>query len=127
MFDKTGKPLTPPEGITFDGKLGLMQGIIVTPEWRCLGLGISKYQLLFFPKGDPKQGGSSVKGVRFEPCKSFLGPFHLGIDQQDRIGVTNGFGGHVTRFPASDPTKAEKFDTGWSGGGPASTASAMSG
>ena len=29
VFDKNGKPLTPPEGITFDGKLGLMQGIIV--------------------------------------------------------------------------------------------------
>jgi hypothetical protein len=25
VFDKNGKPLTPPEGITFDGKLGLMQ------------------------------------------------------------------------------------------------------
>ena len=41
VFDKNGKPLTPPEGITFDGKLGLMQGIIVTPSgdvWvaRCL-------------------------------------------------------------------------------------------
>ena len=31
VFDKTGKPLTPPDGITFDGKLGLMQGIIVVP------------------------------------------------------------------------------------------------
>src|SRR3954454_9060333 len=27
VFDKNGKPLTPPEGITFAGKLGLMQGI----------------------------------------------------------------------------------------------------
>jgi hypothetical protein len=25
--------------------------------------------------------------------------------------------GHVTRFPASDPTKAEKFSSGWSGSG----------
>ena len=32
VFDKNGKPLTPPEGITFDGKLGLMQGVIVTPS-----------------------------------------------------------------------------------------------
>jgi sugar lactone lactonase YvrE len=23
VFDKNGKPLTPPEGLTFDGKLGL--------------------------------------------------------------------------------------------------------
>jgi hypothetical protein len=46
-----------------------------------------------------------------------LGPFHLGIDQQDRIWVTNAAGGHITRFPASDPSKAEKFGTGWSGSG----------
>ena len=32
VFDKTGKPLTPPEGITFGGRLGLMQGVIVTPS-----------------------------------------------------------------------------------------------
>ena len=31
--------------------------------------------------------------------------------------MTNAFGGHVTRFPASDPSKAEKFSTGWSGSG----------
>ena len=46
-----------------------------------------------------------------------MGPFHLAIDQQDRIWVTNGFAAHVTRFPASDPSKAEKFGTGWSPGG----------
>ena len=28
VFDKNGKPLSPPDGITFNGKLGLMQGII---------------------------------------------------------------------------------------------------
>ena len=27
------------------------------------------------------------------------------------------FGAHVTRFPASDPSKAEKFKTGCSGSG----------
>ena len=32
VFDKNGKPLTPPDGITFDGKLGLMQGVIITPS-----------------------------------------------------------------------------------------------
>ena len=51
------------------------------------------------------------------PCSAFAGPFHLGIDQQDRIWVTNAFGGWVARFPAADPTKVEKFPTGWSGSG----------
>ena len=117
VFDKNGNPLTPSEGITFDGKLGLMQGIIVTPGGDVWAVGVSKSQLLFFPKGDYKNGRIVCEGREVEPCKSFLGPFHLGIDQQDRIWVTNAFGGHVTRFPASDPTKAEKFKTGWSGSG----------
>jgi hypothetical protein len=117
VFDKDGKPLTPPEGITFDGKLGLMQGVIVTPSGDVWVLGLSKNQLVHFPKGDLSKGRIVCEGREVEPCKSFLGPFHLGIDQQDRIWVTNGIGGHVTRFPASDPSKAEKFNTGWSGSG----------
>jgi hypothetical protein len=117
VFDKNGKPLTPPEGITFDGKLGLMQGIIVTRSGDVWALGLSKNQLLYFPKGDWTKGKMVCEGRDVEPCKSFLGPFHLGIDQQDRIWVTNAIGGHVTRFPASDPSKVEKFSTGWSGSG----------
>jgi len=117
VFDKNGKPLTPPGGITFDGKLGLMQGIIVTPSGDVWALGLSKNQLLYFPKGDWTKGRIVCEGRDVEPCASFLGPFHLGIDQQDRIWVTNAIGGHVTRFPASDPSKVEKFNTGWSGSG----------
>jgi hypothetical protein len=117
VFDKNGKPLTPPEGITFNGQLGLMQGIIVTPNGDVWAVGVSKNQLLQFPKGDWTHGRIVCEGRDVEPCKSFLGPFHLGIDQQDRIWVTNAMGGHVTRFPASDPSKAEKFSTGWSGSG----------
>jgi hypothetical protein len=118
VFDKNGKPLTPPDGITFGGRLGLMQGIIVTPgSGDVWALGLSKNQLLFFPGGDYKNGKIVCEGRDVEPCKSLLGPFHLGIDQQNRIWVTNAMGGHVTRFPASDPSKAEKFSTGWSGSG----------
>src|SRR5262245_54382461 len=117
VFDKNGKPLTPPEGVTFDGKLGLMQGIIVTLSGDVFALGVSKNQLVHFPKGDWTKGRILCEGRDTEPCRSFLGPFHLGIDQQDRIWVTNGAGGHVTRFPASDPSKVEKFSSGWSGSG----------
>lgn len=41
-----GKPLTPPEGIPFNGQLGLMQGVIVTPNTDVWAVGISKNQLL---------------------------------------------------------------------------------
>jgi hypothetical protein len=117
VFDKNGKPLTPPEGITFGGQLGLMQGIIVTPSGDVWALGVTKNQLLFFPGADYTKGRIVCEGRDVEPCKSFVAPFHLAIDQQDRIWVTNALAGHVARFPASDPTKAEKFDTGWSGSG----------
>jgi len=117
VFAKDGTPITPPEGITFGGRLGRMQGVIVTPNTDVWVLGISKGQLVYFPKGDIAKGRIVCEGEQAEPCKSFAGPFHLGIDQQDRVWVTNAFGDWVTRFPASDPTKAEKFKTGFSGSG----------
>jgi len=111
VFDKNGKPLTPPEGITFNGQLGLMQGIIATPSGDVWALGVSKRQLVHFPKGDWTKGRIVCEGDSAEPCKSFLGPFHLAIDQQDRIWVSNA-SNKVTRFPAADPSKAENFKTG---------------
>jgi hypothetical protein len=112
VFDKNGKPLTPSEGITFDGKLGLMQGVIVTPSGEVWVLGIEKSQLVHFPKGDLSKGRIVCEGDSAEPCKSFRAPFHLGIDQRDRIWVSNSGVDHVTRFPTSDPSKAENFSTG---------------
>jgi hypothetical protein len=117
VFDKTGKPLTPPEGVNFGGQLGLMQGVIVTPSGDVWVLGLEKSQLVFFPKGDPTKGRIVCEGKSAEPCASFKLPFHLGIDQKDRIWVTNGGGDEVVRFPASDPSKVEKFKSGFSGSG----------
>jgi streptogramin lyase len=41
------------------------------------------------------------------------GPFHLAVDQQDRIWVTNSGSKTLTRFPASDPGKAEQIKVGF--------------
>jgi hypothetical protein len=112
VFDKSGKPLTPPDGINFGGKLGLMQGIIVAPDGDVWVLGISKTQLVYFPKGDWTKGRIICEGDSAEPCKSFRAPFHLAIDQQNRIWVSNSGVNHVTRFPASDPSEVENFGTG---------------
>jgi hypothetical protein len=117
IFDKRGKPLTPAEGITFDGRLGLMQGLIVAPNADVWALGVSKNQVVHFPKGDPRQGRLLCEGMTGDPCHALLAPFHLGIDQQDRIWVTNAGGDFVTRFPAADPGKVETFKTGYSGSG----------
>jgi hypothetical protein len=117
LFDKNGKPLTPPEGITFNGQLGLMQGIIVTPGGDVWALGLSKNQLLYFPKGDWTKGHIVCEGRDVEPCKSLLAPFHLGIDQHNPIWVTNAASDQVVRFPADDLTKVERFKAGYSGSG----------
>ena len=118
VFDKHGKPLTPPDGITFDHQLGLMQGIIVTSNGDVWVLGISKNQLVYFPKGDWTKGRIVCEGRTVAPCSEMAGPFHLAVDQQDRIWVDNAFGDTVIRFPASDPSKVETFKTGgFSGSG----------
>src|SRR5215475_12971565 len=117
VFDKNGKPLTPPQGINFDGRLGLMQGIIVTPNGDVWVLGVEKRQLVHFPNGDLSKGQIVCEGDSAEPCKSFKAPFHLGIDQQDRIWVSDAAIDHVTRFPASDPTQVQTFKTGFSSSG----------
>ena len=121
VFDKTGKPLSPPEGYNFGGKLGVMQGIIVTPNGDVWALDFGKDKVVYLPQGDPSKvkfyceapaGTASKDG----PCK-LNGPFHLAIDQQDRIWITNAIGDTVTRFPASDPSKVEIFKAGASGKG----------
>ena len=40
---------------------------------------------MHFPKGDWTRGRILCEGGTVEPCNSLVGPFHLGIDQQDRI------------------------------------------
>jgi len=49
--------------------------------------------------GSPPLGRIVCESDSVEPCKSFKAPFHLGIDQQDRIWVSDSGFDHVTRFP----------------------------
>jgi hypothetical protein len=119
LFDKNGKPLSPPEGYTFGGRLNKMQGIIVTPSGDVWAADTVGSQLVHLPKGDPSKGQvlcTSSDPLR-NPCKILL-PFALAIDQKDNIWVSNILADHVIRFPAGgDPAKAETFKTGWSGSG----------
>jgi hypothetical protein len=116
LFDKDGEPLSPPEGYNFNGQLGVMQSIIVTPSGDVWALDFGKDQVIYLPKGDPSKGKILCQAPagtpnKDGPCK-LNGPFHLAIDQQDRIWITNAVGDTVTRFPASDPSKVEVFPTG---------------
>jgi len=70
-----------------------------------------------FPRGDLTKGEIVCEGDSAEPCKSFMAPFHLAIDAQDRIWVSNSGIDHVTRFPAADPGKAENFKSGFNTSG----------
>jgi hypothetical protein len=116
LFDKSGKPLSPPDGYNFGGQLGIMQGIIVTPNGDVWALDFEKDQVVFLPQGDASKVKffcQAPEGApnKDNPCK-LSGPFHLAVDQQDRIWITNAIGDTVTRFPASDPSKVEVFSTG---------------
>ena len=120
LFDKNGKPLSPPEGYNFSGKISTMQGIIVTPNGDVWALDFGDDKVVYMPKGDPTKvkfycQSTDGKPNKDSPCK-LNGPFHLAIDQQDRIWITNALGDTVTRFPASDPSEVEVFPTGGSSG-----------
>jgi hypothetical protein len=119
-FDKTGKPLSPPDGYNFGGRLGQMQGIIVTPKGDIWAVDIEKAQVIYMPQGDPTKVQFFCQNKTGDPLKNpckLLAPFHLAIDQQDRIWISNVLSDNVTRFPASDPSKVEFFKAGWSGSG----------
>ncbi len=119
-FDRTGKPLSPPDGYTFGGKLGQMQGIIVTPKGDVWALGVEKSEIIYLPQGDPAKVQFFCQNKTGDPLKNpckLLAPFHLAIDQQDRIWISNILSDTVVRFPASDPSKLEYFKAGWSGSG----------
>jgi streptogramin lyase len=116
LFDHNGKPISPPEGYNFGGKLGYMQGIIVTPSGDVWTVDFTNDEVVYLPKGDPDHAkfyceSTNGKPKKDSPCK-LSGPFHLVIDQQDRIWISNAIGDTVTRFPASDPTKVDVFKTG---------------
>jgi hypothetical protein len=114
---KTGKPLSPETGYNFDGKLGQMQGILVAPNGDVWTVDNEKNQIVHLPEGDVSKGrilGRTVDGKPVDGTLQVKGPFGIAIDQQDRIWITNSGSNTVTRFPASDPGKAEEIKVGFS-------------
>jgi hypothetical protein len=119
-FDPEGKPLSPPDGWTLNGQLGEMQGIIVTGAGDIWAVDQGKNQLVHLPGGDPSKARIHCQNASKDPLKNPCGlfaPFHLAIDQQDRIWISNNIGSSVIRFHVSDPTKVEKFEVGYGGSG----------
>ena len=117
VFDRaTGRPLSPESGYSFGGQLGSMQGIITTPNGDVWALDNEKDQIVYLPKGDATQGrilGRTVNGQPLDGTLQVKAPFHLAVDQQDRIWVTNSGSNTVTRFPASNPGNAERITVGY--------------
>jgi len=116
VFDRnTGRPLSPETGYNFGGRLGSMQGIIVTPSGDVWALDNELNQIVHLPGGDASKGrilGRTVDGKPETGTLQVKAPFHLAVDQQDRIWVTNSGSDTVVRFPASDPGKAVDFKVG---------------
>jgi sugar lactone lactonase YvrE len=119
-FSNAGKPLSPPDGWTVDGQLGEMQGIIVTRTGDIWAVDQGKNTVVHLPNGDPAKARvyceNKSRNPLDNPCGLFA-PFHLAIDNQDRIWVSNSIGSSIIRFHVSDPTQVEKFDAGFSGSG----------
>ncbi|MGB0132361.1 hypothetical protein [Dokdonella sp.] len=118
QFDgKTGEPLSPESGYNLGGKLGQMQGIMVTPKGDVWTLDNEHSQIVYLPQGDASKGrifGRAVDGKPVDGSLLVNKPFGVAIDQQDRIWVTNSGSNTVTRFPARDPGKAEEIEVGYS-------------
>ena len=116
VFDRlTGQPLSPATGYNFGGQLGAMQGVIVTRAGDVWALDSEKDQIVYLPKGDATQGrilGRTVKGKPVDGTLQVKGPFHLAVDQSDRVWISNAGSDTVTRFPASDPTNAVQIKVG---------------
>jgi sugar lactone lactonase YvrE len=116
LFDRHGKPISPPEGYNFGGKLGFMQGIIVTPGGDVWAVDFTNDKVVFLPKGDPAKARFYCEAAAGTPNKDgpcqLSAPFHIVIDQRNYIWVDNAIGGKVARFPADDPSKVEVFSTG---------------
>jgi len=119
-FDKTGKPLSPPDGWNFGGGLNQMQGIIATPKGDIWAVDTINAQIVHLPHGDPSKAQFFCQNKTGDPLKNpckLLAPFAIAIDQQDRIWVTNIGSDSITRFPASDPSKVGSLKAGYSGTG----------
>jgi hypothetical protein len=87
-FDNSGKPLSPPQGYTFNGQLGKMQGIIAAPNGDIWALDATKMQVVRFPKGDTAKGELLMQNPNGDPLRNpykLMAPFHLAIDREDRI------------------------------------------
>ncbi len=114
---KTGKPLSPATGYDFDGKLGQMQGVLVAPNGDVWTVDNENNQIVHLPGGDVAKGrilGRTVDGKPVDGTLRVKGPFGIAIDQKDRIWITNSGSNTVTRFPASDPGRAEEIEVGFS-------------
>src|SRR5262245_34385413 len=97
-----------------------MQGIIVTPSGDVWALDVEKSQVVYMPKGDPSKGKLLFQNKTRDPKDNpgkLAAPFHLAIDQKDRIWVSNAGADWVTRFSAADPSKVEIFKVGFSPSG----------
>ncbi len=118
VFDKNGKPLTPPEGINFDGRLGLMQGIIVAPGTATYGRWASRRaSCCSSPRATGPRAASSARAARPNPASRSWGRSISPSTSRTASGCPMRLAGTSSAFPPPIRRKVEKFETGSSSSG----------
>jgi len=105
VMDFEGNLVAPESDFPMAGKTGNLMGIGVAANgdvWIADG---TNDQMLFFPKGEIRQGII----VKVEGLKS---PFGVAVDNQNRVWVSNSQSNTLVRFSADDPSKTETFNLG---------------
>jgi hypothetical protein len=87
---KTGKQLSPETGYKFDGKLGQMQGLMVTPTGDVWTVDNENNQIVHIPGGDISMitPDGTVHGP-FNAGGAIAGPWGIAIDGNDNIWVAS--------------------------------------
>ena len=70
LFDNSGKPLSPPEGYNFGGKLRTMQGIIVTPNGDVWALDFGDDKVVYMPRAIRRRRSSTASQPTASPTRT---------------------------------------------------------
>ncbi|MCB1729839.1 MAG: hypothetical protein KDI21_05095 [Halieaceae bacterium] len=105
IMDFEGQPIASGADFPMAAQLGNLMGVGVAANGDVWVADATKNNLLHFP-------GGRVEDGKVVNVKGLLSPFHLAIDDRNRVWVSSSQGAAIVRFPADDPARAESFEVG---------------
>lgn len=105
VMDFEGRPIASGKDFPMADQLGNLMGIGIAQNGDVWIADATKNNLIHFPGGRVEDG----KVVNVE---GLLSPFHIAIDNQNRVWVSSSQGTTVVRFPADNPSLVESFTVG---------------